>query len=536
MFGMFYNCKALKELNLSSFDTINVKQFNVMFKNCSELTSLDLRNFDTRNATSMIDMFKDCNKLKKLTLGILFSKITEGAALRNGYGWIKRFPKLKHVSGNGEYAVIDNDGYNTYYLFEAYQPTYPTKIKYEYNEQYHQGKFTWNKVLLAERYGVLVYLAGKWRVQTQDIPATTTSYITPKDSIFSSSTYKVAIAAKVNGKWDTENAIKNAVATIVDGSVDPRKYCSGNRSDATKHLLEFDGNTYKCTKCDFIAHEPCFEDHKILNKDDYNTLIALDYILYNISSEEPPYSEGESNHDERILQLIGEIDKIRRKDEYKNKYSFSDSEGRCISKVLESDAYKSLSAGFKCEVDLVTINSSNYTEYNYWYGNTSTYIIYALSALSITNPYLCATLFWLNDITAPETFGKDNREMLNLCMSSFAKNFAYTIGSDYVFETNKSKITGDKKWERDFNYTMTCFCIDYNEDVLDKDKDKYDLQTGDTFVHASWGHYCEKCLEDPNHEDSLTYSEKRDHFKYTRYRRDTVWMRDGEILFYKTTD
>ncbi|ADU23178.1 BspA family leucine-rich repeat surface protein [Ruminococcus albus] len=219
---MFYSCHDLTSLDLRRFDTSNVTDLKSMFYGCKDLTSLDLSSFDTSSATNMTDMFKDCKKLKSLTLGINFRNIPEKAALRNGYGWIKRIPKLKHVSGNGEYAVIDNDGYNTYYLFEAYQPTYPTKIKYEYNEQYHQVKFTWNKILLAEKYGILVYLAGKWRIQTQDIPATTTSYTTPENSILSSSTYYVAIAAKVNGKWDTANAIKNYLTIKItkDGLLD----------------------------------------------------------------------------------------------------------------------------------------------------------------------------------------------------------------------------------------------------------------------------------------------------------------------------
>lgn len=307
------------------------------------------------------------------------------------------------------------------------------------------------------------------------------------------------------------------------------KYCSGNEFDATKHTLEYDGETYKCTKCAFSAHEPAFEDSQILNKDDYNLMIALNYMLYKISSEEVTYYKD--THDMYILQLIGEIDKIRQKEEYNNKYSFSDSDGRCIPSILESDEYKSIYAGSKCDIIQETINESNYRSYNYWYGNGQTYIVYGIGFI---DPYLGASLFWLNDITAPETIDKDNGQMLIICMSSFIKNFAYIIGSDYDFVINKSKISGDKKWERDFMYTMASLCNDTLANA--SEKDEYDLQLGDTFVHANYGSYCVKCLEDPNHEDSLSYGEKREHFKYTRYRRDTVWMRDGKILFYHRVD
>ena len=97
-----------------------------------------------------------------------------------------------------------------------YQPeyTYPTNIKVNYSTQYHQVQFTWSAVPNAQNYGIAVYLAGKWRIQTQSISGSTTSYVTPKN-LTPGMSYKVAIAAKVNGKWDVNNAIKNAVTVTV---------------------------------------------------------------------------------------------------------------------------------------------------------------------------------------------------------------------------------------------------------------------------------------------------------------------------------
>ncbi|MBQ9541283.1 glycoside hydrolase family 5 protein [Ruminococcus sp.] len=92
--------------------------------------------------------------------------------------------------------------------------TYPTISGIEYNSQYHQIRFNWNAVDNAQNYGIAVYLAGKWRIQTQTIPANTLSYTTPKN-LTPNKSYKVAIAAKVNGTWDVANAIKNAVIVTV---------------------------------------------------------------------------------------------------------------------------------------------------------------------------------------------------------------------------------------------------------------------------------------------------------------------------------
>ena len=89
---------------------------------------------------------------------------------------------------------------------------YPTNIKANYNTQYHQVQFVWDKVQGADKYGIAVYLAGKWRVQTSNI--STNSYVTPKN-LTPGMSYKVAVAARVNGQWDTTNAIKNAINVTV---------------------------------------------------------------------------------------------------------------------------------------------------------------------------------------------------------------------------------------------------------------------------------------------------------------------------------
>ena len=91
---------------------------------------------------------------------------------------------------------------------------YPEITNVEYSEQYHQIRFTWKKVEGATGYGIAVYLAGKWRVQTSAIPASTLSYTTPKN-LTAGKTYKVAVAAKVNGEWTAAEAIKHAVTVTV---------------------------------------------------------------------------------------------------------------------------------------------------------------------------------------------------------------------------------------------------------------------------------------------------------------------------------
>ena len=91
---------------------------------------------------------------------------------------------------------------------------YPAFTKVEYSQQYHQIRFTWKPVDGATNYGIAVYLAGKWRIQNQNIPSYTTSYTTPKN-LTPGKTYKVAVAAKVNGAWTATESIKHAITVTV---------------------------------------------------------------------------------------------------------------------------------------------------------------------------------------------------------------------------------------------------------------------------------------------------------------------------------
>ena len=219
MYGMFLGCQNLTSLDVSGFDTSNVTDMGCMFEDCVNLTSLDLTGFDTSKLresglsySGMYNMFRGCNNLKIITLGENFKTISGDAYLIYGDGWVN-VNDLSTIVCNEEYAdilaVIENNGLNTY--IRCLKNT-PTNIKVEYNEQYHQVRFTWDKVENAEKYGIAVYLAGKWRIQTQNI--TGTIYTTPKN-LTPGKTYKVAIAAKVNGQWDVNNAIKNAVTVTV---------------------------------------------------------------------------------------------------------------------------------------------------------------------------------------------------------------------------------------------------------------------------------------------------------------------------------
>ena len=66
MTWMFQNCSALESLDLSGLDTSNVEYTSWMFDNCSALETLDLSGWDLSNAYRMWFMFNDCTSLKSI--------------------------------------------------------------------------------------------------------------------------------------------------------------------------------------------------------------------------------------------------------------------------------------------------------------------------------------------------------------------------------------------------------------------------------------------------------------------------------------
>ena len=65
---MFYQCKSLINVDLSSFNTSNVISMSGMFEGCNSLISLDLSSFDTSNVTNMRYTFGACYSLTSLDL------------------------------------------------------------------------------------------------------------------------------------------------------------------------------------------------------------------------------------------------------------------------------------------------------------------------------------------------------------------------------------------------------------------------------------------------------------------------------------
>ncbi len=86
MQNMFEGCTNLESIDLSSFDTENMKSMTGMFFSCTKLETLDLSSFATPKMVSMIDAFSNCKNLKKIYVTSAFTtdKVTLDFSIFDG--------------------------------------------------------------------------------------------------------------------------------------------------------------------------------------------------------------------------------------------------------------------------------------------------------------------------------------------------------------------------------------------------------------------------------------------------------------------
>ncbi|MEO1772052.1 InlB B-repeat-containing protein [Candidatus Enterococcus ferrettii] len=68
LFGLFKNHRAVTTINLTGFDTSQVKNMNQLFASCSKLQKLDMSTVNTSQVTTMDSMFYFCSVLQELNL------------------------------------------------------------------------------------------------------------------------------------------------------------------------------------------------------------------------------------------------------------------------------------------------------------------------------------------------------------------------------------------------------------------------------------------------------------------------------------
>ncbi len=118
MMKMFAGCKALTSLDVTNFNSENVTNMNRMFYKCSKLTSLDVSNFNTKKVTNMSFMFSYCSTLTTIYVNDKFviDKVTNGSYMFDNCTNLKGFIDNK------------NNSDKTDHIFANYKTGYFTKL------------------------------------------------------------------------------------------------------------------------------------------------------------------------------------------------------------------------------------------------------------------------------------------------------------------------------------------------------------------------------------------------------------------------
>ena len=79
---LFQDLKNIAEIDLSNFDSSNIKKMSDMFKGCSCLTSVNFNNFNASKLEEMFSLFQECSSLTSIDLsGFITPKL-------NNFNWI----------------------------------------------------------------------------------------------------------------------------------------------------------------------------------------------------------------------------------------------------------------------------------------------------------------------------------------------------------------------------------------------------------------------------------------------------------------
>ena len=117
MDGMFNDCRVMKTVDLSMFDTGKVTEFSQMFEACGSLEAvIGLETFDTTSGQDFSEMFSGCSSMKELNLSTFDTRQANSKYLNDGkytnlmfLRFMSDCNKLEKVTF-GPYFSFDGDG------------------------------------------------------------------------------------------------------------------------------------------------------------------------------------------------------------------------------------------------------------------------------------------------------------------------------------------------------------------------------------------------------------------------------------------
>lgn len=132
MYNMFGNCSELKSLDVSNFDMSNAIDVSCMFYNCSGLTTIDVTGFNTKNVVYMGGMFNRCSGLTSLdvthfdtsnvkSLGYMFYNCSSLTGIDLTHFDTRNVTDIEYMfNGCSSLTSLDLSGFNTENVREGY--------------------------------------------------------------------------------------------------------------------------------------------------------------------------------------------------------------------------------------------------------------------------------------------------------------------------------------------------------------------------------------------------------------------------------
>ena len=236
MGGMFSNCYSLTYIDLSNFNTSNVGGMNSMFSNCYSLTYIDLSNFNTSNVASIAEMFAGTRKINMIDMSKFdLSKLNNGSNYENsGFGKVFKGSyceniKLPNMNLKKKFNTYYGDTFSFLYRLKSLRApelvnSYTNNIKFMFasdNELYDVDMSDWDFSNVTYAYGAF------FGTKISNVSANLSN---AKDSIYSM--FRFSYADSIN--------ISNLE---ISSKITDTKYMFDNTKSTTIDFVDSNGNT-----------------------------------------------------------------------------------------------------------------------------------------------------------------------------------------------------------------------------------------------------------------------------------------------------
>ena len=236
MGGMFSNCYSLTYINLSKLNTSKVDYMGGMFSNCYSLTYIDLSNFNTYNVADISEMFAGTGKINMIDMSKFdLSKLNNGSNYENsGFGKVFKGSyceniKLPNMNLKKKFNTYYGDTFSFLYRLKSLQApelvnSYTNNIKFLFssdNELYDVDMSDWDFSNVTYAYGAFY---------GTKISNVSVNLVNAKDSIYSM--FRFSYADSIN--------ISNLE---ISNKITDTKYMFDNTKSTTIDFVDSNGNT-----------------------------------------------------------------------------------------------------------------------------------------------------------------------------------------------------------------------------------------------------------------------------------------------------